>query len=166
MTAPTLESQFKKFCGFGITHSQASASPVTQITLSNIDKWFKQAGVFTKSLTTTDTGIHFGKLKQKKVGLKDFKTFLADLAATKKVDLDEIQTKLTDCGDPGTKGATKAVTTGAVGRLTDTSRYTGQHKERFDETGKGRGIAGREDIHGNDGYVQGYKEKDSYDKTH
>ena len=53
-----------------------------------------------------------------------------------------------------------------MGRLTDTSKYTGQHKERFDETGKGRGKAGREDIHANDGYVSGYKEKDSYDKTH
>lgn len=53
-------------------------------------------------------------------------------------------------------------------RLTDTSKYTGAHKERFDESGKGKGIAGRESVHENAeaGYVQGYKEKDTYDKTH
>ncbi|XP_037086202.1 tubulin polymerization-promoting protein family member 2-like [Pollicipes pollicipes] len=82
------------------------------------------------------------------------------------MDLDAFKTKLTNCGDPGTKGATKAVKTGAVDRLTDTSKYTGSHKERFDESGKGKGIAGREEQTSNDGYVSGYKEKDTYDKTH
>ena len=60
----------------------------------------------------------------------------------------------------------KAVKGGGVDRLTDTSKYTGSHKERFDESGKGKGIAGRQDQASTDGYVQGYKEKDSYDKTH
>ena len=60
----------------------------------------------------------------------------------------------------------KAVKTGAVDRLTDTSQYTGSHKERFDDSGKGKGIAGREEQSSSDGYVQGYKEKDSYDKSH
>lgn len=47
-------------------------------------------------------------------------------------------------------------------RLTDTSRYGGTHKQRFDETGKGRGKAGREDGKG-DGYVAGYKHKGTYE---
>lgn len=55
---------------------------------------------------------------------------------------------------------------GAVDRLTDTSKYTGAHKERFDESGKGKGIAGREDVTDGAGYVQGYKEKGTYDKKH
>lgn len=42
-------------------------------------------------------------------------------------------------------------------RLTDTSKYTGAHKERFDSAGKGKGAAGRDDIAANDGYVQGSK---------
>jgi hypothetical protein len=53
-----------------------------------------------------------------------------------------------------------------VDRLTDTTRYTGAHKQRFDETGKGRGIAGRKDIADSSGYVQGYQNKDSYKKNH
>ena len=57
----TLEDQFAKFAVFGVTGASTSGGP--QITLSNIDKWFKQANVFTKKFTTTDTGIHFGKLK-------------------------------------------------------------------------------------------------------
>ena len=57
----TLESQFEKFCAFGASQGATSGGP--QIALSNIDKWFKQANVFTKKFTTTDTGIHFGKLK-------------------------------------------------------------------------------------------------------
>lgn len=52
--------------------------------------------------------------------------------------------------------------------MTDTSKYTGSHKERFDESGKGKGLEGRKDFDAQaaEGYVGGYKGKDSYDKTH
>lgn len=55
---------------------------------------------------------------------------------------------------------------GGVDRLTDTTKYTGAHKERFDAEGKGKGKEGREDAHDDQGYVGGYKGKDTYDKTH
>ena len=62
----------------------------------------------------------------------------------------------------------KATKAGAVDRLTDTSKYTGSHKERFDESGKGKGLEGRKDFDekADAGYVGGYKGKDTYDKTH
>ncbi len=47
-------------------------------------------------------------------------------------------------------------------RLTDSSKYGGTHKQRFDSDGKGRGKAGREEAKG-DGYVTGYKHKGTYD---
>ena len=50
--------------------------------------------------------------------------------------------------------------------MTDTSQYTGSHKERFDESGKGKGIDGRSDRAENTGYVGNYKGADTYDKTH
>lgn len=53
---------------------------------------------------------------------------------------------------------------GGVDRLTDTSKYTGAHKERFDKEGKGKGKEGRENIADDSGYVGGYKGKDTYDK--
>ena len=39
--------------------------------------------------------------------------------------------------------AEKAVRGSVLARLTDTKRYTGAHKHRFDENGRGRGLQGR-----------------------
>ncbi|KAL3876325.1 hypothetical protein ACJMK2_034187 [Sinanodonta woodiana] len=54
--------------------------------------------------------------------------------------------------------------TGNVGGLTDTSKYTGAHKERFDESGKGKGSEGRTDKADNTGYVGNYKGQGTFDK--
>lgn len=51
-----------------------------------------------------------------------------------------------------------------VSRLTDTTKFTGSHKERFDETGRGKGKAGRVDIVDTSGYVSGYKHHGTYEK--
>jgi len=55
-----------------------------------------------------------------------------------------------------------------VSRLTDPKKYTGSHKNRFDEDGKGKGIDGRSDRVEADGYVDGFKKanktKDSSSK--
>lgn len=53
-----------------------------------------------------------------------------------------------------------------VDRMTDTSKYTGSHKERFDKSGKGLGMEGRKNVADAAGYVSGYKNKDTYDKNH
>jgi hypothetical protein len=50
--------------------------------------------------------------------------------------------------------------------MTDTSNYTGSHKERFGEDGKGKGAEGRTDRVENDGYVGNYKGKDTFDAKH
>src|SRR6218665_2710517 len=60
----------------------------------------------------------------------------------------------------------KTMKVGGVDRLTDTSKYTGSHKERFDETGKGKGLSGRENLTDNSGYVGNYKGSGTYDKSH
>ena len=55
----------------------------------------------------------------------------------------------------------------AVARLTDISRYTGTHKQRFDpQSGKGLGKAGRVDMKPTAGYVNGYKAENTYQKEH
>lgn len=57
--------------------------------------------------------------------------------------------------------------------MTDTSRYTGTHKLRFDEEGKGRGLEGRDSVSKGKGmspgcvrsqqaYVTGYKHEGTY----
>lgn len=89
---------FKNFAKFGDPKSDGK-----HITLSNSDKWMKQAKVIDgKKITTTDTGIYFKKLKSQKVGIEDYKKFLEDLAKNKKIDVEEIKNKLANCGQPGT----------------------------------------------------------------
>lgn len=56
------------------------------------------------------------------------------------------------------------MTVGGVDRLIDISKYIGIYKERFDESGKGKGIEGWEEIIDNLGYVSGYKGVGIYDK--
>ena len=56
-------SSFKAFAKFGDTKSDGK-----QITLSQSDKWMKQAKVIDgKKITTTDTGIYFKKHKYAKL---------------------------------------------------------------------------------------------------
>lgn len=54
----SLKELFETYAKFGDPKSDGKS-----ITLSNSDKWFKQAKVFDKKLTTVDTGICFKKLK-------------------------------------------------------------------------------------------------------
>ncbi|XP_034179477.2 tubulin polymerization-promoting protein ringmaker [Osmia lignaria lignaria] len=157
-------ANFKAFSKFGDPKSDGKL-----ITLSQSDKWMKQAKVIDgKKITTTDTGIYFKKHKSMKLGIEQYKAFLEELAKNKKVDLAEMKKKMANCGTPGvTSGAGaagKAAST--VDRLTDVSKYTGSHKQRFDQTGKGKGIAGRKDLPDQSGYVQGYQNKDTYNKAH
>ncbi|KAG8226347.1 hypothetical protein J437_LFUL014590 [Ladona fulva] len=157
---PTLKDQFAAFSKFGYSKSDG-----TTITLTQLDKWMKQAKVIDgKMITMTDTGICFNKFKLRTINFSTFEKFIEELASSKKMEAESLREKLINCGAPGTSGITKVSKTGAVERMTDTSLYTGSHKERFDESGKGKGIKGREDIADTSGYVTGYKEKDTYDK--
>jgi hypothetical protein len=122
----------------------------------------KQAHVIDgKKITTTDTSIAFKKLFKtaKKVGFEDFKRYVEDLATSKKLEPQEIFDKLATAGTPGLSQATKAASAGVVERLTDTSKYTGSHKERFDSAGKGKGIVGRREVADNTGYVAAFSDK-------
>ncbi|XP_017844254.1 tubulin polymerization-promoting protein homolog isoform X2 [Drosophila busckii] len=157
----TFSDQFKAFSKFGDTKSDGKL-----ITLSQSDKWMKQAKVIDKQITTTDTGIQFKKLKAMKVTITDYNKFLDDLAKTKGVSMAEIKKKMANCGAPGVISVSAGKAAAAVDRLTDTSKYTGSHKERFDATGKGKGIAGRRNLVDDSGYVSGYQQKDTYDGAH
>lgn len=104
--APTnLEDMFKAFSKFGDTRSDG-----THITLTQADKWMKQASVIDgKKITTTDTGICFNKFKSKSIQYGDFVKFVDDLANYKKMDSQQLKTKLVSCGSPGVPNTTHAV---------------------------------------------------------
>jgi hypothetical protein len=57
--------------------------------------------VIDKKITTTDTGIHFKKLKSMKLSIIDYSKFLEDLAKTKGVEVADIKNKMAGCGAPG-----------------------------------------------------------------
>ncbi|XP_006780511.1 tubulin polymerization-promoting protein family member 3 [Neolamprologus brichardi] len=116
-----------------------------------------------------DCKITDGKNKTSRViNYEEFQKALEELAPkrfkgqTKEEALQSIH-KLVEGREPTNVGVTKVAKTAAVDRLTDTSRYTGSHKERFDDSGKGKGREGREEIVENTGYVGAYKNAGTYD---
>ncbi|NWT58619.1 TPPP3 protein, partial [Erythrocercus mccallii] len=102
------------------------------------------------------------------INYEEFKKALEELAPKRfkdksKEEAYEAICQLVAGKEPINVGVTKAKTVGAVERLTDTSKYTGSHKERFDESGKGKGKSGRENIVDTSGYVSAYKNAGTYD---
>ncbi|KAK7501006.1 hypothetical protein BaRGS_00007886 [Batillaria attramentaria] len=81
-------------------------------------------------------------------------------AAEELTKLKEKMAKKCEAEKAGGGGSKNAA---VVDRLTDTSKYTGAHKERFDASGRGKGIDGREVRVENKGYVGNYKGEGSYD---
>nr|BAN21026.1 conserved hypothetical protein [Riptortus pedestris] len=166
MSAPqriTFQSQFQLFSKFGDRESDGR-----HIKLSQSDKWMRQAKVIDgKKITSTDTGICFKKFKHQKLSEDEYNVFIEDLATSKGFDVSELKVKMVNCGAPGfTSSVNSGKATGAVERLTDPTKYTGSHKERFDDSGKGKGLAGRRDEVDESGYVTGYANKDTYAKEH
>jgi len=123
------------------------------------------------------TGIAFSKVTgpKKKANFEETKQVIINVAKDRantskrdvQVEIDEICAKLERLGAPTVNSVAKCATDETVyKRLTDHTKYTGTHKERFDTgTGKGKGKAGREDIIEKTGYVSSYKNAGTYDQV-
>nr|XP_033797733.1 tubulin polymerization-promoting protein family member 3-like [Geotrypetes seraphini] len=144
-----LEDSFRKFSVYGDTKATGH-----EMTGKNWAKICKDCKVIDgKSVTSTDVDIVFSKVKQKSarvINFEEFKKALEELAAKRfkgksKEEAFDAICHLIAGKEPASLGVTKTTSSGAVERLTDTSKYTGSHKERFDESGKGKGKSGRED---------------------
>uniref|UniRef100_A0A8D0GGG0 Tubulin polymerization promoting protein family member 2 n=1 Tax=Sphenodon punctatus TaxID=8508 RepID=A0A8D0GGG0_SPHPU len=163
-----LETAFRKFAMYGDT-----AATGNDMTGKNFSKMCKECGVMDgKAVTSTDVDIVFNKVKTKgarNITFAEFQQAMKELCGKRfkgKSPEEALQAMyaLTEGKEPGNVGVTKATTAGGVDRLTDTRKYTGSHKERFDESGKGKGMAGRENLNNNTGYVGAYKGANTYDK--
>ncbi|KAM4721233.1 tubulin polymerization-promoting protein family member 3 [Rhinophrynus dorsalis] len=163
----SLEESFRKFAIYGDTKATGH-----DMTGKNWAKLCKECNVNDgKSVTGTDVDIVFTKVKGKTartINYEEFRKGLEELSSKRfkdksKEEAFESICKLVSGKEPTSSGITKAAATGAVERLTDTSKYTGSHKERFDESGKGKGKSGRETIVKNTGYVGAYKNAGTYD---
>ncbi|XP_065065091.1 tubulin polymerization-promoting protein family member 2-like [Rhopilema esculentum] len=162
-----METLFKSYCSFGAK----DAAPLMDN--AKFAKFARDTKILDKKLTATDVDIIFSKVKAKterKITYKQFQDALKLLAEKKygEPNVEKLEEVILKTSGPKASGVTKAVKAGGVDRLTDTSKYTGSHKERFDESGKGKGLEGRKDFDEKaaSGYVGGYKGKDTYDGKH
>merc|ERR1712042_328907 len=160
ITMASNEDLKKAFLNFA--NQGKSGATVQELDNKNWTKMAKDAGLYNKTCSSTDGDITFQKYcgnKAKHINFDTFLKFIDELAPKFfKGDANAVQKYrqlIVDKGNPDNKG-TKVATGNNVGKMTDTSQYTGAHKERFDEDGKGKGIEGREDVTANDGYVTSY----------
>ncbi|KAF4090961.1 hypothetical protein AMELA_G00031590 [Ameiurus melas] len=163
-----LLSAFKKFAIHGDTKATGK-----EMNGKNWVKLCKDCKVIDgKNVSSTDADIVFTKVKAKSsrvITYEEFQKALEELAPkrfkgqSQEEALQAIH-KLIEGKEPTNVGVTKVAKSGAVDRLTDTTKYTGSHKERFDESGKGKGKSGREELVENTGYVASYKNAGSYDE--
>ncbi|XP_073781697.1 tubulin polymerization-promoting protein isoform X2 [Danio rerio] len=163
-----LEESFRRFAIHGDTRATGK-----EMNGKNWSKLCKDCGVIDgKTITLTDVDIVFSKVKIKSartITYSQFREALAELARKRfkeksSEDAAEEVYKMIEGKSPVIAGVTRAVASPTVSRLTDTSKFTGSHKERFDETGRGKGKAGRVEQLDTSGYVSGYKHAGSYEK--
>ncbi|XP_028325822.1 tubulin polymerization-promoting protein isoform X1 [Gouania willdenowi] len=163
-----LEESFRRFAIHGDTRATGK-----EMHGKNWSKLCKDCHVIDgKNITLTDVDIVFTKVKKKScrtITYDEFKVALGELARKKYKEKsgEDAETevfKLIEGKAPVIAGVTRAVASPTVSRLTDTTKFTGSHKERFDDTGRGKGKAGRVDLVDTSGYVSGYKHRGSYEK--
>ncbi|KAL2726700.1 tubulin polymerization-promoting protein isoform X2 [Vespula squamosa] len=91
----TFESQFTAYAKYSNSKSDGRF-----ISLSQSNKWMRQADIFTDKFTQADTELHFYELHREKLDVEDYKKFINNLAKAKKLDPRVIITKMTKCGPP------------------------------------------------------------------
>jgi len=114
-------------------------------------KLCKDCKLLDPKFTSTDVDLIFANNKvknkaERKITFLQFTVALDLVAERKGVPVADIHQKLLQQGGPATNNTQKAETSGIYNKLTDTSLYTGAHKSRFDEGGKGKGLSGRDSV--------------------
>ena len=100
-----LHFQFELFSKFGDSSSDGS-----QITLSQSDKWLRQANVIDGwTISTTDTAIAFRKISRGSIWLEynPWREFLEELCERKGLDMQDVVLKLERSGKPSHNATTK-----------------------------------------------------------
>lgn len=166
-TVAEVETAFRKFAVHGDTKATGK-----EMNGKNFVKLCKDCKVIDgKNITSTDVDIVFSKVKAKTARVITFEQFIqamTELAPKRfkgkgQEEALQLLYGLIAGKEPSNVGVTKVAKAAAVDRLTDSSKYTGSHKERFDESGKGKGKVGREDIPDTSGYVNAYKGQGTYE---
>lgn len=106
-------------------------------------------------LTKTDGDLIFTKVKPKGGRKLQFAEFVSGVheVAKKRYGSDDIPQLLKNTSIP--KQQAEGSSSNVVDRLTNTATFTGSHKARFDEEGKGKGLDGREATGASDKLIVG-----------
>ncbi|CAF0893540.1 unnamed protein product [Rotaria sp. Silwood1] len=170
-----LQKAFDKYSKFGKTQAQLTDHHGLRIGSAGIQKMMKDCSLidtkYTSQLLDNDIARVLGKLTigsnetksihypkgTKTFEIKGFKALIDRIAESKGVTHDEILAKINANEGPSLNHVTETTNKEITDRMTDTTHYTGTHKERFDEEGYGKGKEGRSDDIEATGYVQGFK---------
>ena len=113
---------------------------------SRFAKFCKDTGLLTPRFTPTDVDLVFTRVcarGKRKISFDGFEAALGEIALKKGVEESALRQLVAASDGPATS-CTAAESGGVLDKLTDTSQYTGAHKQRFDADGRGRGLAGRD----------------------
>jgi hypothetical protein len=105
MASSDLYHQFELFSKFG-----GSGSSGSQITLSQSDKWLRQAKVIDSwNVTTTDTAIAFRKISRGSIWLDylAWREFLEEFTSRARLDFQDVVDRLEMCGIPSLTESTR-----------------------------------------------------------
>ncbi|UJR10550.1 hypothetical protein I4U23_014750 [Adineta vaga] len=170
-----LQKAFDRYSKFGKTQAQLADHNGLRIGSAGIQKMMKDCSLidtkYTSQLLDNDIARVLGKLTIKSnesttvhypkgiktFEIKGFKVLIDRIAESKSVNHEEILAKINANEGPSLNHVTEVTNKDITDRMTDTTQYTGTHKERFDEEGHGKGKEGRSDDIISTGYVQGFK---------
>jgi len=144
MSVVSLDGVFVSFCSFG-----AGGDLVTEMDNVHFAKLCRDCGLLDRHFTTVDVDLIFSKAKTRgarKISFSEFHDCLTMIGKDKGVSKGEIIDVLLNSPGPViiAAQADRADRGSVLARLTDTRRYTGAHKHRFSEDGRGLGLAGRD----------------------
>lgn len=148
----TLRNIYQDFAAFGATRGVG----MPMMDGPKFAKFAKDCKLVDKSnLTPTDVDLIFAKAKSKterRITFEQFCTAVTMMADKRYPEqagdgaMEALMKKIITSQGPKASTATVADSSGIYSKLTDTSLYTGAHKERFNADGTGKGLDGRDKI--------------------
>ncbi|KAJ3385504.1 Tubulin polymerization-promoting protein member 2 [Entophlyctis sp. JEL0112] len=154
---PDLRAAFEDFALFGApraalaAQSPSAAAPRDPVSMDSAKfaKLCRDSGLIdNQSLSLIDVDIIFSKCKpvgKRKLDYAHFQKALLEIARVRQCDVEHVVALIVST-EPGINGTIPEASQ-IVEKLTDTSLYTGSHRNRFDPvTGQGLGLSGREPV--------------------
>jgi len=141
--AKRLREQFQNYSRHGDRKSDGQ-----HITLSQSDKWLKQAKVIDgRIVTTTDSAITWRRMSKSHIWMNfvEWLSFIEEISEEKDLDIHQVREALVSCGKPK-NSIIEFDTSKLMCRLTNINNYGHRHRSRFDANGNGLGTRDPRDL--------------------